>query len=515
MDKQQKKTDIKRASVDKPISIVCIALILAFVVMVITKPDATLNTVSVIFDYATAVFGVPILWFVFIGLFICLYLAFGKYGNIKLGDGEPEYSMFSYIAMMMCAALAATAVYYSFIEWSFYLADPAFGIEPYSREAAEFSLAYAFFHWGFAVQVIFVLIGVCMAYGFYVKKIPHLRVSAVCEEMMGDFRYKKILGRIIDALTILSVIGGVGVVSMGVGVPIISAAISKIFGVEATFAVNLIVLLIVAAVFTFTSFMGVRKGMKRLSNMTLYLAIAIMTFILIFGPTKFIVKNFTYSCGKMLSNYVDMSLFTDPIGNSGFPEINTIFLFTLAFNYAALMGIFIAKISKGRTIRSLVLSCLGGISVGTWIMFGINGSFGLNAELTGQFELSKMENMQAGLMDLLGTLPLGKVVLPVAFALVTIGFLATSLDSASFAIAIAGSKSLDDNGNPNTAFRMMMCLVLVLIPMALLFTGAPFSAVKTICIVLSIPFLFVILGMLIGLFRWLKSDSVERQKTGE
>ena len=270
-----------------------------------------------------------------------------------------------------------------------------------------------------------------------------------------------------------------------------------------------------AAVFTFTSFMGVRKGMKRLSDMTLYLAIAIMTFILIFGPTKFIVKNFTYSCGKMLSNYVDMSLFTDPIGNSGFPEINTIFLFTLAFNYAALMGIFIAKISKGRTIRSLVLSCLGGISVGTWIMFGINGSFGLNAELTGQFELSKMENMQAGLMDLLGTLPLGKVVLPVAFALVTIGFLATSLDSASFAIAIAGSKSLDDNGNPNTAFRMMMCLVLVLIPMALLFTGAPFSAVKTICIVLSIPFLFVILGMLIGLFRWLKSDSVERQKTGE
>ena len=135
----------------------------------------------------------------------------------------------------------------------------------------------------------------------------------------GRLQYKKILGRIIDALTILSVIGGVGVVSMGVGVPIISAAISKIFGVEATFAVNLIVLLIVAAVFTFTSFMGVRKGMKRLSDMTLYLAIAIMTFILIFGPTKFIVKNFTYSCGKMLSNYVDMSLFTDPIGNSGFP----------------------------------------------------------------------------------------------------------------------------------------------------------------------------------------------------
>ena len=346
---------MKKSVIDKPISITCVALIVAFVALVIVKPDATINAVNVIFDYATAIFGVPILWFVFIGLFVCLYLAFGKYGKIKLGDGKPEYSLFSYIAMMMCAALAATAVYYSFVEWSFYLAEPSFGLEPYSREAAEYALPYAFFHWGFAVQVVFVLLGVCMAYGFYVKKVPHLRVSAICGEMMGNYKYKKPLGKIIDALTILSIIGGVGVVSMGVGVPIITAAISKVFGVDASFAVNLIVLLIVGAVFTLTSFVGVKKGMKRLSDLTMYLAIGLMAFIFIFGPTGFILKNFTYSCGKMLSNYIDMSLFTDPIGNSGFPEANTIFLFTLAFNYAALMGIFIAKISKGRTSKAGVL----------------------------------------------------------------------------------------------------------------------------------------------------------------
>ena len=199
---------MKKSVIDKPISITCVALIVAFVALVIVKPDATINAVNVIFDYATAIFGVPILWFVFIGLFVCLYLAFGKYGKIKLGDGKPEYSLFSYIAMMMCAALAATAVYYSFVEWSFYLAEPSFGLEPYSREAAEYALPYAFFHWGFAVQVVFVLLGVCMAYGFYVKKVPHLRVSAICGEMMGNYKYKKPLGKIIDALTILSIIGG-------------------------------------------------------------------------------------------------------------------------------------------------------------------------------------------------------------------------------------------------------------------------------------------------------------------
>ena len=504
----------QKAVIDKPISIVCVVIVGIFVALMAAKPDATLNVVNKIFDVVTSVMGVPILWFVFIGLFICLYLAFSKHGNVKMGDGKPEYSMFSYIAMMMCAALAATATYYSFVEWSFYYAEPAFSIKPLSQEAAEMSLPYAFFHWGFSVQVIFVLTAVAIAYGYHVKKVPVLRVSAICESMMGDFKYKKPLGKVIDALTILSIVGGMGV-SLGLGVPIISAGIAHVMGIEASFAINLIVLLIVAVVFSVTSIIGIEKGMKKLSDLTMYLMIIIIAFIFIVGPTKFIAKEFTYSVGKMISNYVDMSLFTDPIGNSGFPEVNTIFLFTLALNYAALMGIFITKISKGRTIREVVITCLVGISLGTWIMFGINGSFGLNAELTGQFELSKMENMQAGLMDLLGTLPLGKVVLPVAFALVTIGFLATSLDSASFAIAIAGSKSLDDNGNPNTAFRMMMCLVLVLIPMALLFTGAPFSAVKTICIVLSIPFLFVILGMLIGLFRWLKADSAERQKTGE
>ncbi|MCC2864792.1 BCCT family transporter [Ihubacter massiliensis] len=496
----------QKAIIDKPISIVCIILVAIFVCFMCLKPDATLNAVNTVFNAVTAVMGVPILWFVFIGLFLCLYLALSKHGNVKLGEGEPEFSMFSYIAMMMCAALAATAVYYSFVEWSFYYADPAFGIEPYSQEAAEISLPYAFFHWGFSVQVIFVLTAVSLAYGYHVKKVPVLRISAVCERMMGNFKYKKPLGKLIDALTILSIVGGMGV-SLGVGVPLISAGIGKIFGVEVTFTTNVIVLVLVAVVFSITSVVGIEKGMKKLSDWTMYAAIFLIAFIFITGPTQFIYKNFTYSVGKMFSNYVDMSLFTDPIRNSGFPELNTIFLFTLALNYAALMGIFITKISKGRTIREMILTCLGGISVGTWIMFGINGSFGMNAELTGQFALSKAEDVQAGLFDLLGTLPGGSMIIPIIFTLVTLGFLATSMDSASFTLAASATKKLDAKGNPNSKFRLVWCVVLALVPLSIMFAGAPFTAIKTVCIVLSVPFLFIIIGMLIGLFRWFKEDN--------
>ena len=312
-----------RAIIDKPISIVCIILVAIFVFFMCLKPETTLNAVNTVFDAVTSVMGVPILWFVFIGLFLCLYLALGKHGNIKLGEGEPEYSLFSYIAMMMCAALAATASYYSFVEWSFYYADPAFGIEPYSQEAAEISLSYAFFHWGFSVQVVFVLTAVSLAYAYHVKKVPVLRISAVCEAMLGDFKYKKPLGKLIDALTILSIVGGMGV-------SLISAGIGKIFGIEVTFTTNVIVLILVAVIFSITSIVGIERGMKKLSDWTLYAAIFLIAFIFITGPTQFIWKNFTQSVGTMFSNYIDMSLFTDPIRESGFPELNTIFLFTLA-----------------------------------------------------------------------------------------------------------------------------------------------------------------------------------------
>lgn len=495
----------QKAVADKPISIICIAIVAVFVCIMAIKPDETLNGVNVIFDVVTSIMATPILWFIFIGLFISLYIAFSKHGQVKLGDGEAEFSMFSYIAMMMCAALAATATYYSFVEWSFYYAEPAFGIEPYSQEAAEYSLSYAFFHWGFAVQVVFVLTAVSVAYAYHVRKIPVLRISAICEAMMGDFKYKKPLGKLIDVLTILSIVGGMGV-SLGVGVPIISAGIAHVMGIEATFTVNLIVLLLVAVIFSVTSIIGIEKGMKKLSDLTMYLMIVLIAFIFIFGPTKFIAQEFTYSIGKMLSNYVDMSFFTDPVGQSGFPEINTIFLFCLAFNYAALMGIFITKISKGRTIKEMILTCLGGISVGTWIMFAVNGGFGLNAELTGSYALSKAEDLQAGLMEMFGTLPLGKAILPIVFAIATLGFLATSLDSASFTLASAATSKLDEKGNPNPKFRLVWCVVLALVPLVIMFTGAPFNALKTICIVLSIPFMFIIIGMLIGLFKWFKED---------
>lgn len=500
-----KNSPNQKALADKVTSLTSVGLIFIFVICMAIQPEKTLDVVNIIFDKVTAVVGVPILWFVFIGLFVSLYLAFSKHGKVRLGDGKPTYSMFSYIAMMMCAALASTATYYSFIEWSYYYAEPAFSIEPYSQKAAEYSLPYAFFHWGLSVQVVFVLTAVALAYAFYVRKVPVLRIGTVCEEMMGNYKHKKGVAKLIDILTAMSIVGGMGV-SLGLGVPLVSAGIGKIFGFTAGFTANIIVLILVAIIFSITSVIGIDKGMKKLSDLTIYLAIIFVAFIFIVGPTEFIAKMFTNSIGTMITHYVDMSLFTDPIGNSGFPEANTIFLFTLALNYAALMGVFITKISKGRTIREMILTCLGGISVGTWIMFGIDGSFGLNAELTGKFALSQVEDGQTGVFELISTLP-GGVIVCAVFLVIAVGFLATSLDSASFTLSAVASRQLDENGNPDSKFRLFWCVILALVPLTIMFTNAPFSALKTLCICLSVPFLVIIIFMLVGLFRWFKEDN--------
>lgn len=502
LDVQSKK---QRAIADTPITIVCIGLVAVFVGLICMFPEATLNAVSTVFDKVIAVMAAPVLWFVLLSLCVCLYIALSKHGNVKLGEGEPEYSMFSYIGMMLCASLAATAMFYSFIEWSYYYASPAFGIEPYTTEAAEWSMSYTFFHWGFSCESLFALAAIPIAYAYHVRKINLLRISTICGEMMKNFKYRKPVEKIIDGLTIISIVGGLGV-SLGLGLPLVVAGICRIFGIQATFSLNLIVLVIIAAIFTFTSFIGIDKGMKRLSDLTMYGAILMIAFIFIAGPTKFIWKEMTYSIGKMIQHFPEMSTYTDPIVQSGFPEINTIFVFALALNYAALMGIFITKISKGRTLREMILTEVVGLTMGVFILFGVNGGFALDAELTGAYELSKAADGQAGVMEVLGTLPLGELILPLFYTLVTIGMLTTSLDSASFTLATSSSKQLDSQGNPSAKFRVIWCIVLTLIPTAIIFVGGEFTAIRYICIVLSIPFMFIIVGMLIGLFKWFKED---------
>ena len=197
----------KKKNVEIGLMFTSVLAVGGFVIFMILYPDETTKYLQTIFDSLVSFIG-PILEIVFFITFIlALYLAFGKYGKIRLGNEQPEYSMFSYIAMMLLASLASAALYWSFTEWAYYYQSPGLGMVPFSREALETSIGYQFFHWGVTNQAVYTVMGIAVAYAVYVKKIPSFQISAVCTSMMkGNDRKKRVLGKIIDCCVIFGIL---------------------------------------------------------------------------------------------------------------------------------------------------------------------------------------------------------------------------------------------------------------------------------------------------------------------
>ncbi|MEE0691719.1 MAG: BCCT family transporter [Lachnospiraceae bacterium] len=497
-----------RGNTEVGLIVVSVLLLIAFIIFMVINPQATIDGIGGFFNKMISGLG-PIFEVVaFVTFLVGLYLGLGKYGKIRLGDCKPEYSTFSYIAMMLLASLASAALYWSFTEWASYYEAPGLGMEPYSTEALESSLGYQFFHWGMVNQAMYTVMGVAIAYGVYVRKIKSFQTSAICCAMMGEKispKGKSALGKVIDFLVIFGVLGALSS-SLGLAVPMATAGLNTLFGIEATPVVQIGVIVVIALVYTFTSYLGTEKGMKVISNAAAILCMLFLLFVLFAGPTTFILKNIVNSLGHMISNLPRMSLFTDPIENTGFAESWTIYFVAFYLNYVAMMGIFIAKVSKGRTIREVAIATIFGMTAGGWFIFGINGSFSIRAFLDGEVDVVGLVNSgigDAAIFEILEVLPFGATLLPVAILLLIIGFVAPSMDSASLALAETVTKS----GTPKMALRIFMCVLLAVIPMAIILVDAGFDPIKQVAIIISAPFLVILIGVQIGLFRWLKHDS--------
>lgn len=496
----------ERNNIEIGLIILCVTLLAAFIVFMILNPETTINGISNFFWQMITIFGPIFMLFTFATFLIALFLGFGKYGKIKLGDTKPEYSTFSYIAMMVLASLASAALYWSFTEWAFYYEAPGLGMEPGSTEALESSLGYQFFHWGMTNQAMYTVMGVAIAYGVYIKKAPSFQTSAVCSAMMGEnVKGKSVIGKVIDFCVIFGILGALSS-SLGLAVPLASGGIKQLTGLDSTPALQVGIIVVIALVYTFTSYLGTNKGMKVISNGAAILCMVFLLYVLFAGPTAFILKNIVNSFGHMIDLLPRMSLFTDPVEDTKFPENWTIYFQAFYLNYVAMMGIFIAKISKGRTIRQVAIGTIFGISAGGWFLFGVDGSFSIKTYLDGTVDVVGLVNSGVGdsaIYSILEVLPLGATVLPVIVLLLIVGFVAPSMDTASLALAETVTKS----GTPKMAMRIFWCIMLAVIPMCIVLSGSGFDAIKQLAIIISVPFMIIIVGMEIGLFRWLRGDS--------
>lgn len=492
--------------IDKLLISVSVSIVLLVVGLLYGFPEKSQIVANKIFGFMTNIFGSITLLFTFIGLLLLIFVAISKYGKTKLGDDDPEYSTFKWVAMMISCGLGSATVYWAFIEWAYYIGTPGLGIEAGSQRAFEMALPYNMFHWGFSAWTLYALVGLPMCYHFYVRKNKGLSLSAMISASTG-IKQNGIIGRIVDVMFIFICFGGLSI-TLGVSVPLVSRVLSSVIGIEPSFSMNVILILVISVVYSLSSYIGIQKGMARISNWNTKLAIVFCLGIIIFGPGMFIINNTVNSLGLMLQNFVQMSLFTDSIGQSGFPQSWTIFYWLYWITYAPFTGIFIAKVSKGRTLRSVIINTILSGSLGCYFFFGVISSLSMERQLSGAVDMvGKLANGQdtIAIIEVMKTLPFSGIFM-VVFCIVSVLFLSTTLDGAAYTMASTATPGLKETEEPHPMHRLFWCIALALVPLTMIFIGANLNTIKTAAILTGVPIIFIMIIMVRGWIKWMVED---------
>jgi betaine/carnitine transporter, BCCT family len=462
-------------------------------------PEAGKKTLGDAFNYLTQNFGVLYVLAGIFALIFLLYLAFGRHRNIVFArePGPPQFSTFSWSSMLFCGGIGTSVLYWGTVEWAHYYIAPPLAISPLSEQALPWATSYPIFHWGLIGWAFYCLPGIAMGYVFYCRGATSLRLSEACRRVV-PFRARGVVNPLID---LIFVIGLVGACSTGIGlaVPLIGTLSSDLLGLDSRglgFQLDLMVIAIVTFLFAGSAWLGLENGIRWLSNVNIGLAFGVILFVFLAGPTLFITELGVESIGLLLQNFVRMATWTDAQGTSDFVESWTIFYWAWWLALGPFMGIFIAKISRGRTMQQIILGCLGFGTLGCTLFFMVLGNYAVFLELNGVVNV--LDYVRAGeapqaILAVLQTLPAASLII-FLFTLVCVIFAATSYDSASYVLATAATKNLAEEVDPSRSHRIFWAVVLGVLPTTLIFVGGlrPLQSAVTLA---SVPLLVIMILM--------------------
>ncbi len=488
-----------------------VVVLLGLILPLALYPDSGRDLLGVAFALLTTNFGVLYIAAGLFALGYLLYLGCGRHRHIVLGPrGEPaQFSRFSWSSMLFCGGIGTSVLYWGTVEWAHYYMAPPFAAAPRSDEALAWALSYPIFHWGPIGWAFYCLPGVAMGYVYYVRGLPSLRLSAACEAVVPA-TWRPVVNPLVD---MIFVIGLVGACSTGIGlaVPLIAELVSHLFDLDRAglgFTLDVIVISTITVLFAASAWLGLEKGIKRLSNLNVWLAFALMAFVLAVGPTLFIVERGIESLGHLLQNFVRMSTWTDAGGTSDFVESWTVFYWAWWLALGPFMGVFIAKISRGRTLQEVIFGCLGYGTLGCTLFFVVLGNYATHVTMQGEIELLgavAAGNAPTAIVGVLATLPASSVVI-LLFTVVCVIFAATSYDSAAYTLATAASNGLAESADPGRAHRIFWAVLLGALPITLIGMGGlrPLQSAVTLA---SVPLLVILVVLVWSLHKNL-SDHV-------
>ncbi len=484
--------------IDKAIFGMALVVILAFAVPLVLWPAEGNALLGIALSLSTKTLGWLFLWFTIAAFAILMYFALGRFGKVRFGgpDAKPEFSTFSWIAMLFCAGIGSGVMYWGTIEWAYYYTSPPLGMEAGSKEATEWAATYGLFHWGFTAWAIYCIPTLPLAYLYWNRNQGSLRLSKACAAVIGERNANGFIGKLIDVLFMFGLIGGIST-TIGLGTPMLSAGLAELFNIERTFSLDVAVICIWGVIFGFSVYSGLKKGIKILSDLNLWLIGVLLGCVFVFGPTIFQLDMFTNSIGLLFQNFMQMSLYLDPVtkadniiaataeGNAlvdaggTFPEWWTIFYWAWWVAYAPFMGLFVARISRGRSIRELIGAELLGGSIGCWLFFGMLGNSALFFQMDGTLDVTAM--VSAGqtpeaIIAIVKTIgdnvfPLGTL-LVLVFVVLAFIFGATTMDSSAYTLATVASEDTgEEHHEPARWHRALWAVVLAVVALALLNSG--------------------------------------------
>jgi choline/glycine/proline betaine transport protein len=488
-------------------------IIIVFVLLGAIFADWFAEVFAAAQDFVNTTLGWFYILAVMIFLVFVIFLALSPYGRIRLGpdDSRPDYSYFGWFAMMFSAGMGIGLLFFSVAEPISHFAidtPPATTADPETAGAAREAMNVTFFHWGLHAWAIYIIVGLALCYFAYRKHLP-LTVRSAFYPIIGD-RIRGPIGDAIDTLAIVGTLFGVAT-SLGLGVVQINAGLDYTAGVEPSRIVQLALIAIITAVATISVILGLDRGIKRLSEGNLILSGGLVVFLLIVGPTIYILRAFVESTGYYLQNIVQTSMRTDMFTDPGWQGDWTLFYWGWWISWSPFVGMFIARISRGRTVREFIAGVLLVPTILTFIFLTVFGQTALHMELFGDGGIigATEESLDFALFAMLEELPFALITSIVAMIVIA-GFFVTSSDSGSMVDDIHASGG---NPSPEWPTRVFWALAEGAVAAVLLMAGGEtgVEAFQQASIMTGVPIAILLIIMCWAIFSALRDDHAELQ----
>lgn len=487
-------------------------VIIVFVILTVTATEWMDSIVSTASNWLYTNLG----WFYIFGvtlfLVFLIFIAVSRYGRVKLGpdDEPPEHSGTAWFTMLFAAGIGSILMFWGVAEPVSHFGNPprgeALGIEAETAAAATDAMNFTFYHFTLHTWTIFALPALCFAYFIHKRNLPP-RVSSIFQPILGE-RIHGPIGKIVDIVAVIGTVFGIAV-SLGLGTLQINSGINRLFGVSESAVWQLVIIGVVGGVSMISVALGLDRGIKRLSNFNIAMAVALLAFILVTGSTLSIIRGTFESLGSYLANLPELALWNDTFADTGWQSSWTVFYWAWTISWSPFVGLFIARISKGRTIRQFVSGVLAipaGFSV---LWFGIFGHSAFDIELNGEGGLveSVVEDgdIPGALFAFLEHFPLAWFVSVLAIVLVTIFFI-TSVDSAALVADTMANGHEDFNPLGQRIFWAVAMAVVT--ATLLVFSGSGgLAALEQFVVLIGLPFFIMGYFQVYAIYRALREDA--------